>query len=259
VGIVDELLSPILDHLARKNPGGVVGVYLFGSTVDGGAKPDSDVDLLMLTDRSLNRSERADLVSLLLPLSGWKRHASDHPDAASRRPIELTGIAIGSERPFTVQPGNDFQYGEWLRDSMLAGELPAPADDPDTVPLVATALTAYRVLAGPALDGLVAPIPSHRLRDGLLATIPDILQEIEGDERNTLLALARTIVTLETGTIAPKDVAADRIAPTLSATDRELLERARDGYLGRTDDRWDGCAPAVTVLAHHLAVRAHAR
>lgn len=256
---MDELLSPILDHLARKNPGGVLGVYLFGSTVDGGAKPDSDLDLLMFTDRSLNRRERADLVSVLLPLSGWKGHAVDHPDAAHRRPIELTGIAIGSERPCTVPFGNDFQYGEWLRGSILAGELPAPADDPDTVPLVATALTAHRVLVGPALDGLVAPIPPHRLRDGLLATIPDILEEIEGDERNTLLALARTIVTLETGTVVPKNVAAERIAATLSAPDRELLDRARDGYLGRIDDRWEDCGPAVTTLAHRLAVRAHAR
>ena len=245
-----------MGHLERKDPGGVVGVYLFGSTVLGGVRPDSDLDLLMLTERSLTRPERAEFVSLLLSLSGWKGHAATYPEVAHRRPIELTSIIMGKDRPFSVEAVRGFQYGEWLREPLLEGELPAPEEDPDTVVLAATALTAHRVLYGPPLEQMVAPVPQQRLRDALLANISDILEEIEGDERNTLLALARTIVTLETGTITPKNVAADTVAQTLTGIDRELMERARDAYLGITADRWDDVGAEVTTLAHRLAARA---
>lgn len=253
---VDELTGPVLDHLERKNPGGVVGVYLFGSAALGGVRPDSDLDLLMVTERSLTRPERAELVSLLLSLSGWKGHAATYPEVAHRRPIELTSIVVDGERPFSVGAVRDFQYGEWLRDTLVGGGLPAPEEDPDTVVLIATAFTAHRVLCGLPLERVVAPVPRRRLRDALLANIPEILAGIEGDERNTLLALARTLVTLETGAITPKNVAADTVAQTLTGIDRELMERARDAYLGLAADRWDDVGAEVTALAHRLAARA---
>ncbi|MQS09314.1 DUF4111 domain-containing protein [Streptomyces sp. IF17] len=196
-----------------------------------------DVDLLLLTHRSLTAPERADLVRLLLGISGWRGHARRFPDAVHRRPVELTGIVVGGGVPARSEwPRRDFLYGEWLREELVAGRTPGPADDPDLVILLATAHAAHRVLHGPPLD--------------------DLLAGIEGDERNVLLTLARILVTLETGRIVPKDVAAEAVIPTLRGSERELLERARAGYLGIATDRWADLAPGAAPLARALADRA---
>ncbi|MBB0246374.1 DUF4111 domain-containing protein [Streptomyces alkaliphilus] len=253
---MDELIAPVVEHLRREDPGGVVGLYLYGSAVTGGLRPDSDVDLLLLTHRSLTAAERADLVRLLLGISGWRGHARRFPDAVHRRPVELTGIVVGDGAPSRSEwPRRDFLYGEWLREELVAGRTPGPADDPDLVILLATAHAAHRVLHGPPLDDLLAPPPPDRLRAASLAVIPDLLAGIEGDERNVLLTLARILVTLETRRIVPKDVAAGAVAPTLRGSERELLERARAGYLGIATDRWADLAPGAVALARALADR----
>ncbi|MBE1577600.1 aminoglycoside adenylyltransferase domain-containing protein [Amycolatopsis roodepoortensis] len=244
-------IEPLLDHLDREDPGGVLGLYLYGSAVAGGLRPDSDVDLLLITRRSLGESERAALVSLLSRVSGWRGHATRFPGAAGRRPIELTGIVAG-DRPSR----RDFQYGEWLREDFVQGGLPRPAEDLDVVILVATAHAAHRVLRGPALTDLLDPVPRGLLRDAALGVVPGLLSEIEGDERNVLLTLARIVVTVETGAIVSKDVAAAAVAPTLDGDGRALLERARAGYLGTAADDWTGLSAEVGSLARTLADRA---
>ena len=96
-------------------------------------------------------------------------------------------------------PQHDFQYGEWLRADLIAGNLPQPATDPDSVILIATAISAHRVLRGPALEEVVSGVPLPMLRRAVINNVPNILHELEGDERNTVLTLARSIVTLDTG------------------------------------------------------------
>jgi streptomycin 3"-adenylyltransferase len=196
------------------------------------------------------------LVSLMLGVSGWRGHAHRFPDAAHGRPIELTSVVVDDIQPWSDRARRDFQYGEWLRGNLTSGHIPQPTDDPDVVTLLASAYTAHRVLRGPALGDVVAPVPPGLLRRSVLAVIPDILAEIEGDERNTLLALARILITLQTGEIVSKDAAADAIIPTLTGTDRDLLKRARGGYLDAAADDWSGLGPEVTSLAHTLAHRA---
>lgn len=253
---MDALIAPLLEYLDREDPGDVIGVYLHGSAATAGLRPDSDLDLLLLTRRSLTAPERAALVSLLLRVSGWRGHAGRFPDAAHRRPIELTGLVVGDLRPLTDRPRRDFQYGEWLREDLVRGRLPQPEGDADTVVLLATAHCAHRVLRGPALGDVVAAVPPELLARAALAVVPDLLEEIEGDERNTLLTLARVLVTLDTGRIVPKDAAAEAVAGTLAPADRVLLERARAGYLGTDTDDWTGLTPRVTALARLLADRA---
>ncbi|GAB3117684.1 aminoglycoside adenylyltransferase family protein [Streptomyces calidiresistens] len=254
---MNGLIGPVTEHLRREDPGGVVGLYLYGSAVTGGLRPDSDVDLLMLTRRSLSGPERAELVRLLLGISGWRGHAERFPDAAHRRPVELTGLVAEGGAPSRSEwPIRDFLYGEWLREELLAGRMPRPAEDPDLVILLATAHAAHHVLYGPPLGDVLVPPSPHRLRAASLAVTPALPAEIQGDERNVLLTLARVLVTLETGRIVPKDVAARIIAPTLRGSDRDLLELARAGYLGTVVDDWTGLLPGAVSLARALADRA---
>ncbi|AUI59543.1 aminoglycoside adenylyltransferase domain-containing protein [Amycolatopsis sp. BJA-103] len=243
-------IEPLLDHLDRENPGDVIGSYLYGSAVAGGLRPDSDVDLLLVTRRSLTGPERASLVSLLLGVSGWRGHAARFPEVADRRPIELTVLVAGDRFR------RDFQYGEWLREDFVAGRLPEPAEDPDVVILVATAHAAHRVLRGPALAEVLEPVAGDELRQSVRVVVPGLIEEIDGDERNVLLTLARVLATLETGEVVTKDAAAAAVAPTLDGVDRELLELARAGYLGLVQDDWAGLRTEAASLAHLLAGRA---
>src|SRR5699024_2187825 len=82
------------------------------------------------------------------------------------------------------------------------------------------------------------------------------MEEIIGDEMNSLLTLARILVTLDTGQIVSKDAAADMIAPTLNDADRALMELARDVYLGKAPDSWTGYEEGVLDLTQLLAERA---
>jgi streptomycin 3"-adenylyltransferase len=252
---VDNLIAPILDHVTRDDPGQVIGIYLYGSAVTSGLRPSSDIDLLLLNHRSLTAFERRGLVSLLLEISGRTGHASRFPNAHGR-PIELTSMVLGDIQPWSDRPLRDFQYGEWLRADLVAGHLPQPTVDPDAVVILATAQTAHRTLRGPAFARVVVPVPPRLLCRSVRAVIPDLLEHIEGDERNVLLTLARVLITLETGRIVSKDAAAAAIAPTLAGTDRDLLESARAGYLGLDADDWIGLVSEASALAYSLAARA---
>lgn len=253
---MDDAVTRILDHLDQQNPGGIVGVYLYGSSVSSGLKPDSDVDLLVLTHRSLITEERRALTSVLLEVSGWRGHSERFPDAAQRRPVELTSVVIDDDQSWRYQPRHDFQYGEWRRAELVAGHVPEPSDDIDVIILMATAQSAHRVLRGAALDSVALPVPRELLRTAVCDTIPDVLDGVEGDERNTLLTLARMVLTAADGEIVAKDVAAETLAPTLAPADRELLNRARAGYLGTLADDWTGLTSEVVALSRTLAARA---
>ncbi|NLU82537.1 aminoglycoside adenylyltransferase domain-containing protein [Rhodococcus sp. HNM0569] len=245
---MDELPAPVLAHLDRHDPGGVVGIYLYGSAVSGGLRPDSDVDLLVVTRRSLDSAERTGLVQVLLDNSGWRGHADRFPDAASRRPLDVTFLVLGELSPMTARPRRDFQYGEWLRDALLGGVLPEPADDPDVALLLATALHRSRTLEGPRLAEIVPPVSAEVLRQASLQQVPRLVDEIAEDTRNVLLTLCRILVTLESGAIVSKDVAAQAVASRRSGHERALLHRARAAYLGFAREE-----PPAAPHAHALA------
>ncbi|MFC8045782.1 aminoglycoside adenylyltransferase domain-containing protein [Nocardia sp. NPDC057353] len=250
---MESAVEAVCTEITRRDLGGVAGVYLYGSAAAGGLRPDSDVDLLVLTRRSLTDVERTALVAVLLRVSGWRGHATAFPDATGRRPLESTVLTLDQVRPVPPAPRVDFQFGEWLRADLVRGALPRPVADPDAVVLLATALAAHRVLAGPALADLVAPIPPQTLRRALIAVVPGIVAEMSGDERNAVLTLARILVTLASGRIVAKDEAAATVARTLPPPDRALLESARACYLTGVDVDWD--AARARNLAHALAAR----
>ncbi|MFC0673883.1 aminoglycoside adenylyltransferase family protein [Brachybacterium hainanense] len=246
-------IAEVLEHLDRYDPGGVLGVYLYGSAVAGGLRPGSDIDLLVVTRRSLDAEERADLVAVLLEISGWGGHGAHHPTATRRRPVELTSVVAEDVDPWRDPPREDLQFGEWLRDELSSGR-PAPVrEDPDLVVLAATALQAHQVLRGPALRELIAPLRPGQLETAMVGCLPGLLADLHGDERNVLLTLARILVTLETGRIVPKDRAAHSVASRLPPAEAELLEEARRAYLDGNAGRLGHRRDAVAALAERLA------
>lgn len=234
---VEDLIGPVLDHVRTDDPGNVVGIYLYGSAATTGLGPDSDIDLLVLTRRSLDAAERAALVSLLLGVSGWSGHEREFPEVADRRPLEVTSVVVDGVLPLTEKPRRDFQFGEWMRSELVDGVVPGPEHDPDLV-VLATALSAHRRLYGEQLRGVVPGVPLALLRRAQCQLLPDLLDNVAGDERNVLLTLARMVVTAESGRILSKHDAAEQLQPRLDEDDAELLNLARQEYLGRTRVDW---------------------
>ena len=238
VELVDTAVGPAM-----------LGAYLFGSAVDGGLKPDSDVDLFGVVQRRLTADERRQIIEGLLPLSGRETRRP------SWRPIELTLVVHDELHPWRYPPRFDLQYGEWLRPAFLAADLqPWPPANPDVAVLATMVIRRSEALVGPAAIELLGPVPRADLLRAMTDELPTLLGDLEIDTRNVLLTLARMWMTAATGVVRPKDVAARWAAERLPVEHRPLVLRARSGYLGEVDDRWDDLA-AVHSVADELRRR----
>jgi predicted nucleotidyltransferase len=230
-------------------PGSPMGVYLYGSAVDGGLRADSDLDLFGVIDRSLGPGQRRALVDGLLALSGRDTRPGHW------RPIELTLVVHGEVVPWRYPPRFDFQYGEWLRSEFLAGDLePWPPVNPDVAALVTMVIRANEALIGPAATELLAPVPRADLLRAMADELEPLLSDLESDTRNVLLTLARMWMTASTGEIRPKDVAAAWAAERLAPEHRPHMIAAGAAYLGVVEDRWDDVT-AVRSVADELRRR----
>ena len=220
-------------------------MYLYGSAVGGGLRPDSDLDLFVLTNRGLTLGEKTRIVEGLLPISGRDTRP------AAWRPIEMTVVAQPEIRPWHYPPRLELLYGEWLRAELASGVIDAePAENPDLGILITMVRQAGRPLVGPPGTDVLDAVPEEDLVRAMVDGIPSLLSDLPGDTRNVLLTLARIWTTVETGEIRSKDDAADRAIERLPASLRPVLARARDLYrAGGYGDPWDDEA---RVLADHL-------
>ncbi|MEU0286495.1 aminoglycoside adenylyltransferase family protein [Streptomyces sp. NPDC006147] len=200
----------------------VVGVYLHGSAVLGGLKPASDVDVLAVSRRQLGEEERRRLLDGLLRISGM---------GDGVRPVELAVVVQSEVRPWRYPPTCDFLYGEWLRAAYEAGQVPRPEAMPDLALLLAVTLAGDHPLAGPPPARVLDPVPRAELIRASVEGLPCLVEELDGDTRNVLLALARVRATLATGRILPKDAAADWALPRLPPEHRPVLAHAKRLYL----------------------------
>ena len=241
---VTDRISSYLESNIRD---ALVGLYLHGSSIAGGLRHESDIDLLAVTRRSLSSRERFGITDLLLRFSG--RKATVEPG----RPVELTSVVHSELFPWTYPPVSDYQYGEWLREEFAAGQLPGAHPDPDLAILITSARSASTPLQGPPLDEITDPVPTADLRRAIQDSLQPLLGDLHGDERNVLLTLARMVVTLETGDIVSKDDAARRVMGGLPPGSKELLDLARQGYLGTAADDWTQNREQTQETAEHLA------
>ncbi|MGB3287873.1 MAG: AadA family aminoglycoside 3''-O-nucleotidyltransferase [Burkholderiaceae bacterium] len=221
---VSSALSILENHLGET----VLAVHLFGSAIDGGLKPLSDIDLLITVSTPLSESARAALMSDLLSVSAFP--GTD----TTLRALEVTVLAHEDVVPWRYPARRQMQFGEWLRDDINAGFFEPAMTDHDLAILLSKVRRHSVALYGPAAQEFFDEIPTIDVHQSLLETLALWTTEAdwEGDERNIVLALVRIWYTAMTGDIASKEVAANWALERLPNESKPIVIAARDAYLG---------------------------
>ena len=222
----------------------VVAVYLYGSAVAGGLRPDSDLDLAVVTARRLTDREKVALVGAIRPLS---RRSLRRPDW---RPLEVTVLARPLVQPWRYPPSFEVQYGEWLTDAELGEQVRGTAvASPDLAVVIAMLRDSSHAYLGPPAEDVLDPVPTEDLNRATLDAMPTLLADLDGDTRNVLLTLARMWTTVATGALLSKDHAAEWAGERLPPGGRALLDRARRLYLEGGWGEWGTTMEEVRLLA----------
>lgn len=226
----------------------VAAAYLFGSAVFGGLRPESDLDVLVVSKRRTTRAEKQRLVQGLLAASGRRT-----PHGMWRR-IELTIVVQSEIKPWRYPPSFDFQYGDWLRSEFESGNVePWPTTvNPDLATLITMVMLANTPLLGPPPAEIFDPVPNDDLIKAMVGDIDRLQGSIDSDTRNVVLTLARIWTTVATGVIHSKDAAAAWALDRLPEALRPVLARARATYVGDQPERWDDLEEQIDPHADYV-------
>ncbi|MBN3796878.1 AadA family aminoglycoside 3''-O-nucleotidyltransferase [Burkholderia sp. Ac-20392] len=207
-------------------------IHLFGSALDGGLKPRSDVDLLVTVSTRPDEPTRRALMLDLLAVSAPPGRTD------GMRALEVTVVAHDEVVPWRHPARRELQFGEWLRRDLEAGVVEPALVDHDLAILLTKVRQHSVVLAGLPAVALFEQVPARDFVAALLATVAQWNAEPDwrGDECNVVLALARIWYSAATGRIAPKDVAATWVLERLPETYRLVVAAARAAYLGGAED-----------------------
>ncbi|WP_419204711.1 AadA family aminoglycoside 3''-O-nucleotidyltransferase [Bordetella trematum] len=203
-------------------------IHLFGSAVDGGLKPFSDIDLLVTVDAPLNKSTQTALMADLMNVSAFP--GTD----VKRRALEVTVVALQDVVPWRHPALRQMQFGEWLRDDINAGVFEPAIIDHDLAILLTQVRQHSVALYGPPAHEIFDEIPAVDVQHCLLETLAQWNTEEDwaGDERNIVLTLVRIFYTAMTGKITSKDAAANWALQYLPNETKSIVIAARDAYLG---------------------------
>ncbi|HTF94720.1 MAG TPA: AadA family aminoglycoside 3''-O-nucleotidyltransferase [Cellvibrio sp.] len=245
-------VSQALEVIERNLESALVAVHLYGSALDGGLKPYSDIDLLVTVSGPLCEKSRHMLLNELLTVS------CPPGDSKVYRALEVTIVVLSEVVPWHYPPKRELQFGEWLRNDILAGTYEPAVIDPDLTILITKVRQHGLALMGPSSEDLFATIPDVDMVRALTATL-DLWHssaDWAGDERHVLLTLARIWYSAATGEIAPKSVAADWVMEYLPLKYRSVLQEAKQAYLGGEGDliatRVDDVAESILFMKHHI-------
>ncbi|SFX80778.1 protein of unknown function [Paracoccus pantotrophus] len=228
----------------------LLALYLHGSAVSGGLRPQSDIDLLAIVAQGLAEDRRARLLAALLRISARHPARPGGPRCIELLVVRAPDLAHG----FPARA--EFLYGEWLRGDFEAGESPLPSRDPEYTLLLAQAQRQARPLFGPPAAEMLPEIPLSHIRRAMRDALPALLAGLPGDGRNVLLTLARMWHTASTGVFVAKDAAAAWAMPQIpDPQDVAVLDHARRAYLGEAAEECRLRGNEARRLAQHLRDR----
>ncbi|ERJ58918.1 aminoglycoside adenylyltransferase family protein [Sphingobacterium paucimobilis] len=205
----------------------LLAIHLYGSAVEDGLKPYSDIDLLVTLDGSMDGETRMGLMKDLLSCSAAP---GTNP---RKRALEVTVINYSEVVPWKYPPRREMQFGEWLRQDISEGIFEAPLVDKDVCILIKKVRASSVAVFGTVASTWFEPVPDDDFVDSLRSTL-DLWNTEEdwlGDERNIVLTIARIWYSASTKLIGSKEEASLWLIDRLSMPYRSLLVKARQDYL----------------------------
>ncbi|MGU4672529.1 nucleotidyltransferase domain-containing protein, partial [Escherichia coli] len=130
-----------------------MAIHLYGSAMDGGLKPLSDIDLLVTVRSPLRDEQLHTLMQKLLAISAWPGTSEIY------RALEVTVVVWSQIVPWQFPPMRELQFGEWLRDEIANGEYEPAQPDPDLAILLTKARQNSLPLRGEAASTLFEAVP----------------------------------------------------------------------------------------------------
>lgn len=133
----------------------LMAIHLYGSAMEGGLKPLSDIDLLVTVRSPLRDEQRRTLMQKLLGISAWPGTSEVY------RALEVTVVVWSQIVPWQFPPVRELQFGEWLRDDITNGEYEPAQPDPDLAILLTKARQNSFPLRGEAASTLFEAVPER--------------------------------------------------------------------------------------------------
>ncbi len=232
----------IADELFKMN---IIGIYLYGSYVLGRIYQNSDLDILIIINEKIKNDVRKTLTRYLLNISGVIGNYE-------KMPLEVTVVNLNDIISWQFPPKCEYMYGEWLREEIETGNIPQPYYDPDLTILLWQARLHSIPLKGEYFEKVIPVIPNIEIEKAIMQSLPTLIANIKGDERNVLLTLSRMWFTLEKQDVCSKDVAAEWVISKLPDNLAPLMEMARQAYLGKTIDKWEGLEKSTVLLVNFM-------
>jgi len=225
-------LAQVRTVLERHLGANLQAIHLFGSAVEGGLKPRSDIDLLVSVGTPLSEDARRLLMMDLISVSAWP---ASHP---SLRALEVTLLAHDHVVPWRYPARRELQFGEWLRADLQAGIVEPATFDPDLAILLTKARRHSMCVLGIPASEYFDPVPAADFAQALADTIAQWNEEADwqGDEQTVVLALCRIWYSMVAGGIAPKDVAVAWVLQRVTDEHKAILQAAQAAYLGTAPD-----------------------
>jgi streptomycin 3"-adenylyltransferase len=249
---MQQQLKESLSLLSAVLGADLLGVYLYGSSLVGGLQRYSDIDLFVITNRSITLEEKSRLVTNLLQISGIYMKST-------KLPIEMTFVEKTAINPWRYPPQFDFQYGEWLRTSFEKGhiELWATQEMPDLALIVTQVLLKSYTLFGIEPKYLLPVVPYSDFIKAMLSDLSRLTADLEDDTRNVLLTYARIWSTLKTNTIRSKPSAADWAIYHLPKVHQPVMQRAKSICIGVENEHWDDIKLLVKPCSDFMIDQIH--
>ncbi|AGB84093.1 nucleotidyltransferase family protein [Serratia sp. FGI94] len=250
-----QQITAVVDLLTLRLGRNLLAIHLYGSALEGGLRPYSDLDLLVTLRAPLDNTQRASLMPALLALSA-------PPGAADgRRALEVTMLVYAQLVPWRYPPVRELQFGEWQREDIEAGIYEPAQLDADIAILLTKARHASVALVGDQAARLYPPVPPRDLRQTFQDTLALWREtaDLQGDERNIILTLARIWYSVVSGDITGKEEAAAWLLPQLPAEHAATLQVARQEYLGLATQDWAAVMPAVEDFVRYAKAQISAR
>jgi streptomycin 3"-adenylyltransferase len=233
---VEEQLETLVSQFRALLKTNLIGIYLHGSLALGCFNlRRSDLDLLVLTCRTLSPRCRAAVARTLLELSG------------SPAPVELSVLTQANLYPWRHPCPYDFHFSEtWRSDFVrfLADPvyrwLAPESGDPDLAAHLTVLHARGRVLSGPPIESVFPAIPRADFLDSILQ---DVLSPEFGFASPTvspvymILNVCRTLAYLRTGQILSKAEGGAWALENLPPEHRTVISSALAVYRSEMDDQ----------------------